>query len=90
MPLRVSNVKHNVVHHKNREVLFKKPQLSYTQVKFDNKDIIKNSNFNFLHKFLLNLLDKMNPLMKNHSKVARVITNISEKMLKNSKELQVK
>ena len=47
-------------------------------------DIMKNSNFSSLQLFVINMVDKISPIIKRHPGVYSKIMKISEKLLKQS------
>lgn len=88
MPIKVNNIKSFAVHKGKEAKLFKKETEYHLCKQYIGKDIIKDSHFNPLQIFMLEILDKFNPVIKKYPKLGDKLVSITEKLIKNAEELK--
>lgn len=88
MALKINNITPAVRTSKlKRTPLFKEPSICIEKINYDGTNIVKNSQLNFLDKFIFKTLDIISPIIDKHSIFKRNVLKISEKILRSSNDI---
>ena len=75
------------VHPRTRQNLLKKGTTKRTNVVYSGKNVMRNSHFTKLQNFVINIIDKISPIISRHPKIGKIVIGFSENILKKSEDL---
>lgn len=83
MPMRLSKIHSFNTHSRCQYQLFKKDDSNIISTQPPKREVaFKNGNLSMSTKIIIQILDKLNPFLKKHPKLAKASLNVSEKLIK--------
>ena len=80
---KIDNVSTIPVRNRKSSVLVKRDKgTNSNYVEYHADLVMKDTNVSFVHRVVFKAIDKISPKLKNHSKIANLVMNLSEKFIK--------
>ena len=80
--MKVDKIKQVTYLQKKNVSLFKQEVITSDKISYNGKNVIKNAHFGFWNNLILSSINKMNPVLVNHPRIATIVLKAGEKIIR--------